>query len=708
MTDNKPSAGLRRRQRSMQALRYITLATAICSGAATAQSVTVTGDASATPTPNPTPHWDYNDDSPLIVGDTGIGRLNIENGGILSYGGDYPYFRVVLGNLAGSLGTALISGPGSILQDFSGLTIGEEGDGVLDIVNGGVLSTDRYPRYKTILGKLAGSSGTVTVSGQGSLWQQLSDIKVGDGGTGLLNVVDGGAVVSDGNIDVGGEGVGTLNILSGGTVSVRDVRLRNENSAITVSGAGSILKGNLQLDSGSALINDGAQVLGGEGAVGYFGNATATLSGAGSRWEATDSFYVGGHGSGSLLIENGGTLVTASDRGTKIIALAPQSRGSVRVTGQGSLWQADKYFYIGNQGDGSLTVDNGGQVIVQQDATLGTWKEGSGTLTVENGGRFSADTLTLGRQGKGTVNLRNGGELSARSIILGRWEWPDSIGIMNIGSESSNPDDAVAVGKLNVEKISLTGDSELNFNHTADELKIDADVGGTAWINHIAGTTRLKSLSGNFKQVTLAGGKLILENAGLLGKLAILSDASLVVDALRQSYIHATLTGGGSLTKSGDEALTFYGDGAAFTGDTRVTAGEFELYSELGGRVDVTGGRFNFVTEGDYAHGTVGGSVTASGDGTVAGAGTIKGDLTFNHGGVLEGEQGQTLHVGGALKLDRDSQVNVGLSSAPSPALFKVDGDLTLDGTLNVSDQGALAPVSTACSTTAAGCSTTA
>ncbi len=688
MTDNKPSAGLRRRQRSMQALRYITLATAICSGAATAQSVTVTGDASATPTPNPTPHWDYNDDSPLIVGDTGIGRLNIENGGILSYGGDYPYFRVVLGNLAGSLGTALISGPGSILQDFSGLTIGEEGDGVLDIVNGGVLSTDRYPRYKTILGKLAGSSGTVTVSGQGSLWQQLSDIKVGDGGTGLLNVVDGGAVVSDGNIDVGGEGVGTLNILSGGTVSVRDVRLRNENSAITVSGAGSILKGNLQLDSGSALINDGAQVLGGEGAVGYFGNATATLSGAGSRWEASDSFYVGGYASGSLLIENGGTLVTASDRGTKIIALAPQSRGSVRVTGQGSLWQADKYFYIGNQGDGSLTVDNGGQVIVQQDATLGTWKEGSGTLTVENGGRFSADTLTLGRQGKGTVNLRNGGELSARSIILGRWEWPDSIGIMNIGSESSNPDDAVAVGKLNVEKISLTGDSELNFNHTADELKIDADVGGTAWINHIAGTTRLKSLSGNFKQVTLAGGKLILENAGLLGKLAILSDASLVVDALRQSYIHATLTGGGSLTKSGDEALTFYGDGAAFTGDTRVTAGEFELYSELGGRVDVTGGRFNFVTEGDYAHGTVGGSVTASGDGTVAGAGTIKGDLTFNHGGVLEGEQGQTLHVGGALKLDRDSQVNVGLSSAPSPALFKVGGDLTLDGTLNVSDQG--------------------
>ncbi|WP_325960790.1 autotransporter domain-containing protein [Serratia ureilytica] len=687
MNHNKSSAGLSRRQHSMKTVRYITLATAICSGVAMAQSVTVTGDASATPTPNPTPHWDYNDDSPLIVGDTGVGRLNIENGGILSYGGDYPYLRVVLGNLAGSLGTALISGPGSILQDFSGLIIGQEGDGVLDIVNGGVLSTDRYSRYETVLGKLAGSSGTVTVSGQGSLWQQLSDIKVGDGGTGLLNVVDGGAVVSDGNIDVGGEGVGTLNILSGGTVSVRDVRLRNENSAITVSGAGSILKGKLQLDSGSALINDGAQVLGGEGAVGDFGNATATLSGSGSRWETSDSFYVGRYGSGSLLIENGGTLVTASDRGTNVIALAPQSRGSVRVTGQGSLWQAGKYLYIGNQGDGSLTVDSGGQVIVQQDATLGTWKEGSGTLTVENGGRFSADTLTIGRQGKGTVNLRNGGELSARSIMLGRWEWPGSIGIMNIGSASSNPDDAVAAGKLNVEAIYLAGYSELNFNHTADELKIDADVGGSGRINHIAGTTRLKSLAGS-NQLKLAGGKLILEQAEWSGELAILSGASLAVDALRASHISSTLTGDGNLTKSGGEVLSFYGNGAAFTGDTRVTAGEFELYSELGGQVDVTGGRFNLATYEDEHPVTVGGSVTASGDGTVAGAGIIKGDLTFNRGGVLEGEQGQTLHVGGALKLDRDSQVNVGLSGVPSPALFKVAGDLTLDGTLNVSDQG--------------------
>ncbi|CAI1941800.1 Extracellular serine protease precursor [Serratia entomophila] len=628
MTDNKSSAGLRRRQRSMQAVRYITLATALSAGASWAQSVTVTGDASASPTPNPIPHWDYTHFLELVIGNSGEGELAIENGGTMT----------------------------------SGL----------------------YPGHRVILGKLAGSSGAATVSGLGSLWKHLGVIRVGDGGRGELNVVDGGGV-SASDIEVG---IGGLSILNGGTVSAVDVSAQNENSAIRGSGAGSHLQSSLSVSAGSAQIDEGGQVSGKSGDIG--GNGAITVSGPGSRWTVDGYLGIGFGGTGSLLIENGGAVVTTDDSGYIMLGHNRDTGyGNVRVTGQGSVWDLAGKLYIGNTGNASVTVDDGGRIIARGEAWIASDPSSTSNLTVENGGRFSSDRLVVGNYGEGTLNLRNGGELSVRLLDLG-WRGFGS-SIMNIGSASNDPADAVAAGRLNTEYVSLRDNAVLNFNHTGDGLKIDGNVIGSGRLNHISGTTRVRTMYGAFQPLIVSGGNLIIEQvSNLYGKLAILSGASLAVDARHgESSIYATLTGGGNLTKSGDEKLEFWGDGSGFTGDTRVTAGELQVFSELGGKADVSGGRLSLFRNDDYGTaGTVGGSVTASGDGTVAGNGIIKGDLTFNRGGVLEGEQGQRLHVDGALKLDRDSQVNVGLSSAPSPALFKVAGDLTLDGTLNVSDQG--------------------
>src|SRR3546814_950036 len=46
------------------------------------------------------------------------------------------------------------------------------------------------------------------------------------------------------------------------------------------------------------------------------------------------------------------------------------------------------------------------------------------------------------------------------------------------------------------------------------------------------------------------------------------------------------------------------------------------------------------------------------------------------------------LRIDGDVKMDAASVVNVELGGAPSDALFDVGGDLALNGTLNVSDQG--------------------
>src|SRR6202012_1097700 len=56
-------------------------------------------------------------------------------------------------------------------------------------------------------------------------------------------------------------------------------------------------------------------------------------------------------------------------------------------------------------------------------------------------------------------------------------------------------------------------------------------------------------------------------------------------------------------------------------------------------------------------------------------------------GGHLVGTPGQTLAMA-SLTLESGSNVDVSLGPPSTAALFKVNGNLTLDGTLNVSDAG--------------------
>jgi fibronectin-binding autotransporter adhesin len=72
--------------------------------------------------------------------------------------------------------------------------------------------------------------------------------------------------------------------------------------------------------------------------------------------------------------------------------------------------------------------------------------------------------------------------------------------------------------------------------------------------------------------------------------------------------------------------------------------------------------------------------------GTLGGQGTIGGALNLA-GGTLRGAAGQVMTVG-SLALDQASNVNVALGAPSATRLFNVMGNLTLDGTLNVTDAG--------------------
>ncbi|WP_163047615.1 hypothetical protein, partial [Acinetobacter nosocomialis] len=62
-------------------------------------------------------------------------------------------------------------------------------------------------------------------------------------------------------------------------------------------------------------------------------------------------------------------------------------------------------------------------------------------------------------------------------------------------------------------------------------------------------------------------------------------------------------------------------------------------------------------------------------------------DVTVNNGGTLSGTSGQTLTMK-SLVLSAGSNVDVALGAPSTTRLFNVTGNMTLGGTLNVSDAG--------------------
>jgi hypothetical protein len=80
--------------------------------------------------------------------------------------------------------------------------------------------------------------------------------------------------------------------------------------------------------------------------------------------------------------------------------------------------------------------------------------------------------------------------------------------------------------------------------------------------------------------------------------------------------------------------------------------------------------------------GSVSGDIAVSGSGVLAGAGSVKGNVSVANGGIIApGNPAGTLSVGN-LVLDNASVLNYGLGS--SSGLIQVNGNLTLDGAVNV------------------------
>ena len=173
------------------------------------------------------------------AGYDGTGMMGISDGIIIE--STYGY----IGYKSGSTGEVTVEGAGSAWINSRDLYIGGSeysggANGILNVINGAEVRSE-----KAYVGDKVGSTGEVTVEGNGSTWTTNYEVVVGNSGSGELNVTDGGRarhsllyigeksgsigkITADGTgswmeswcLYVGNSGVGTLDITGGGLASV--------------------------------------------------------------------------------------------------------------------------------------------------------------------------------------------------------------------------------------------------------------------------------------------------------------------------------------------------------------------------------------------------------------------------------------------------------------------------------------------------------
>ena len=403
----------------------------------------------------------WTNSSDFNVGSFGSGALNITGGGEVSNNNGY------IGRRPGSSGVVMVDGSGSIWTSSDGLYIGGDkdsagGTGELTVGSGGAVEVNNTLRVhnsgtvnlidgqvttgsfdNTAGGTFNFTGGSMTIDG-GAFYPGTSDFTLDGTGNPMLILINGATMNVDGALTVGGTNTGTLT-LDGGTVITGS--FNNTTGGVFNWTSGTLrFSDSLTIDSATPFNATGADgdkitasrtlevannlTIGGSGTgtlnitgggtvssyrsyIGYESGSTGevTVEGPGATWTNSDDLTVGDAGDGVLNITGGGAVSNISDG---FIGRTADSTGTVTVTGLGSTWTNGSDLYVGKDGMGTLSIENGGAVSNIGDGFIGRTADSTGTVTVTGLGSTwtNGSNLYVGKDGMGTLSIENDGAVT--------------------------------------------------------------------------------------------------------------------------------------------------------------------------------------------------------------------------------------------------------------------------------------------------------
>jgi T5SS/PEP-CTERM-associated repeat protein len=184
-----------------------------------------------------------------IIGISDIGRLTINGGSTLTSD------MAIIGDLLNGVGLVTVTDFNSGTDSASrwtttSLMVGDEGIGRLEILNGAIVTVDvaANPGIGDLfIGNDADSQGTIIVNGFGSQLRMGDDSTVGLNGTGILRIENDGQVIGTNDL-----GTDTFSVGVHGRIELAGGRLRSE--VLTNNG---VIIGSGRLDNAGAIVNSG-------------------------------------------------------------------------------------------------------------------------------------------------------------------------------------------------------------------------------------------------------------------------------------------------------------------------------------------------------------------------------------------------------------------------------------------------------------------
>ena len=449
--------------------------------------------------------------------------------------------------------------------------------------------------------------------------------------------------------------------------------------------------------NGSVLVNNGGTLLSDSAYLGFSGSATGavTIDGPGSTWTIGGGIGVGASGTGTLNITNGGNVNSS----VCYLGMWTDSMGTVAVDGTGSTWTIGGDFRVGNSGTGTLNITHGGQVVVTGPTYVAYDSTATGSINfVSAGGTLTTQSIHAANAqitGTGTIDTR--GLVSDGDLVF------DATHGLNQTLTWINASQNVTIHLDMTGGSGAVGELGAGYQNTGtltirDGVAVTSGAGclgyknGSAGIATVSGTGSTWTIGGDFRVGLSGTGTLNINNGG---KVNTSGDSTVVLgyDAGSAGTVH--VDGPGSTWNfTGDLGVGLYGTGALnITNGGQVNSGGVHLgvYAGSSGTMNVDGPGSIWTTTGQLRVGIDGNGVLSitNGGQVSSGFGTLGSDAGTTGTATVDGPN-STWTIGGdfAVALSGTGVLNITNGGKVSSGTGLLGCDAGTTGTVNVDGPG--------------------